>query len=155
MPRVTFMKSKQELEPEQQEQKEKAKRIYLSMPLVRLATIARRARCTREQVATWRDEENWLEQRADFQSSQLDRLFKKVGSPEQSALATLEIANEIQEIIKASIGTLRERMKSTNDKSVADPATIASYASSIQKLSELRERKYKELVKQPAQSKGK
>lgn len=72
---------------------------YITMPVVRLSTIARLCGRSKEQIATWRDENNWLYQRDVLRRDGKQKLIESVGDPVQANVNILRACKALGEVL--------------------------------------------------------
>jgi|GEM_PF-6659652 len=132
----------QQIKSAEAEIKEKARNVYLILPIVRLATVAKRSGASIEQIRKWSEEGRWVELRSKMHSDKHAEIIKRVGSPREAMLRELELLNEIEEVMKCNIAIDKNLVHAFK----RDPQDFAQYMNVLTKIHDLRNRLYKELT---------
>lgn len=82
---------------------------YVSLPVARLVTVAKRLNLPKELIQKWHSEDSWLAARAQFQKDQHQNLTQRFGDSGIAAERALEFSNLIDARIRSSLarGTVK------------------------------------------------
>ena len=119
------------------DQRDRAKALYISMPVVRLSTISRRVGARIEQIAEWRDKDDWLGARAEYCASQAQELLKDIPSKKESAKSILWALDKLTPIIEGHV-----QGRKAVDHSAAE---VNQYVDALRKISELQDKQYQRM----------
>lgn len=133
-----------QLESTEEQIKAKAREVYLSLPVVRLAIIAKRSGATSEQVRKWSEDERWTDQRARIHSGKHAEVTKRVGSPRENMIRELELLKNIEEMAQHNILRSMELCKHY-PKERRSAHELLQLTNLLSKIKEMRTQLYKEL----------
>lgn len=113
------------------EAKDIAKQAYINMPVVRMVDVARRAGRPVPEVTQWRDEGNWLHERAGELLRKQSKLAEAVGAPVADHGAIVSAARQLLELFT-------QRMQKLKDQRLPVTAgDLRRYVDSISKIQQV------------------
>lgn len=107
--------------------REKAKAIYMVMPIVRLLEVAIKCGVSIELVKEWHAEDNWLQLRAAFQHKNTGRLKELLGDPVEIAGRYATICETMIEEIHAQFGRRSQGFMDSSGVLKLSKALAATY----------------------------
>lgn len=149
MPRTKLSAFSQNERPDKDqnlaEAKARAREIFITMPIARIATVADRVGVSKYYVEKWSREENWLVARAEEGQrleDQLNTLVEKVGDPKQNAVEILDICNQIVAWTKNHVEGISSPSRNPY---WTDAAQIGSCAAILYRVAEIQKKAYQRL----------
>ncbi len=121
----------------QDELKQAAFEIYTTMPVVRISTISKRVGVAPEQVCAWRDENNWLNERANRRNETIAELFRATDSPQASAMRNLDLAKKLSNLLQSTMDESKSKDLTAGD--------FNHYAECVKKVADIQDRAYTRL----------
>ena len=128
-----------------EEAKDIARSVYLTMPVVRLLTISKRCGRTKEQVERWRDEGNWLHERDILKKDKQAKVIELSGDAKQAHGEALIICKNIREFL------LKRTKAMAESRTYVQPDEARTYAEVLSKIYSTQASAYKALGIDPFQ----
>jgi hypothetical protein len=107
--------------------REKAKAIYMAMPIVRLLEVAIKCGVSIDLVKKWHTEDNWLQLRAAFQHKNTGRLKELLGDPVEIASRYVTICDTLIAEIYAQFDRRSQGFMQSSDVLKLSKALSAAY----------------------------
>ncbi|MBX9948478.1 MAG: hypothetical protein K2Y39_04905 [Candidatus Obscuribacterales bacterium] len=136
--------------------RDRAKAIYLTMPIVRHLEVAQQCGVPLESIKRWHVEDNWLELRAAFQAKKTGRLKELLGDPIDVAEKYAALCNQIISELQAQFERRRHGAQGADNTYRISKALAATYELHIQILRDtnvIKAKKEKRRRKKTRQSK--
>lgn len=115
----------------------KARQMYITMPVVRIALIAKRFKIGGALIKTWIDEQDWLDARRTFHEKEVKSLLKDIDDPKKSAKAILKISKKVEKHLDNQLAT-----RNSDQFSIKD---LSEYSEVVNRLQQIQLKSYERL----------